>query len=237
MKKVMLIDDEESLHTAIKELLTSSGYAFCGARRGQEGLQMLKQEHPDLLLLDVMLPDLNGFDVCTKIREEGRRVPIIFLSAKGDIVDKSIGYKVGGDDYVTKPFDSAELLLHILAAIRRHEGNVSFQKNPHREDTFVLGDLELRFSEHEAYVKGQPAKLTSKEFDILATLAMNAGAVFTREQIYEKVWGEDVYRGRNSITVFVRKIREKIEENPSEPKYLLTVHRIGYKIPETIQES
>ncbi len=232
--KVMLIDDEKSLHMALEELLTNNGYEFCGALNGQEGLQMLRDERPDLLLLDVMLPDINGFDICAQIREEGRHIPIIFLTAKGDIVDKSIGYKAGGDDYMTKPFDSAELLLRILAGIRRHEGNLDVLKNQHREDSFVVGDLELRFLEHEAYVSGKPAHLTSKEFDILAMLATNAGTVFTRDQIYEEVWGEEAYKGQNSITVFVRKIREKIEQNPSEPKYLLTVHRIGYKIPESV---
>lgn len=232
MYKIMLIDDEESVHIALRELLTSNGYEFCGAFTGRSGFEMLKNEHPDLLLLDVMLPDINGFELCNEIREDGRHIPIIFVSAKGDIVDKSIGYRAGADDYVTKPFDSTELLLRISALIRRHKDVLVNVKDQQRDDVITIGELEIRFAEHDAYVKGMPVHLTSKEFDILAALAANPGTVFSREQIYENVWGEEAYKAQNSITVFVRKIREKIEENPSEPRYLLTVQRIGYKVPE-----
>lgn len=236
-KKIMLIDDEAGLHTAIEELLTSNGYLFCGALSGQEGIKMLKRERPDLLLLDVMLPDITGFDVCAMLREEGRHIPIIFLSAKGDIVDKSIGYRAGGDDYVTKPFDSAELLLRILAGIRRHEGNIELIRNYEREAPLIIGDLEIRYSEHKVLVKEEAVELTSKEFNILAMLARNAGMVFSREQIYEEVWGEDAYKGKDGVTVFVRKIREKIEENPSDPKYLLTIPGFGYQITDAFKDA
>lgn len=232
MYKIMLIDDEESVHIAVQELLESNGYAFCGAGDGASGLALLREEHPDLLLLDVMLPDINGFDLCEKIRAEGRHVPIIFISAKGDIVDKSIGFRAGADDYVTKPFDATELLLRISAVIRRHKDVLVAINNQEQDQVLRVGDLEVRFAEHDAYVRGKEANLTSKEFDILATLASNPGTVFTRQQIYEIVWGEEAYKAQNSITVFVRKIREKIEENPSEPKYLLTAQCLGYKVPE-----
>lgn len=232
MYKVLLIDDEKSVHIALKELLTSNGYDFCGAYNGWDGFNVMKEEHPDLVLLDVMLPDINGFELCNEIRESGRRVPVIFVSAKGDIVDKSIGYRAGADDYVTKPFNPTELLLRIAAVIRRHKDVLVIVKNQQREDVLTVGDLEVRFAEHDAFVRGKPAHLTSKEFDILAALASNPGTVFSREQIYESVWGEEIYKAQNSITVFVRKIREKIEDNPSEPRYLLTVQRIGYKVPE-----
>lgn len=228
----MLIDDEESVHIALKELLTGNDYEFCSACDGRSGLALLKVEHPDLLLLDVMLPDINGFELCEQIRKEGRHIPIVFVSAKGDIVDKSIGFRAGADDYVTKPFNPTELLLRISAIIRRHKDVLVSAKDQQPDDVITVGDLEIRFAEHDAYIKGEPAHLTSKEFDILAALAANPGTVFSREQIYESVWGEEAYKAQNSITVFVRKIREKIEENPSEPQYLLTVQRIGYKVPE-----
>lgn len=232
MYKILLIDDEESVHIALKEFLVSNGYEFRGAFTGWGGFEMIKEERPDLVLLDVMLPDINGFELCNEIRESGRHVPIIFVSAKGDIVDKSIGYRAGADDYVTKPFNPTELLLRIAAVIKRHKDVLVIVKDQQREDVIVIGDLEVRFAEHDAYVRGKPSHLTSKEFDILAALAANPGTVFSREQIYESVWGEEAYKAQNSITVFVRKIREKIEDNPSEPQYLLTVQRIGYKVPE-----
>lgn len=195
---------------------------------------MLDEEHPDLLLLDVMMPGMNGFDVCTKIREQGRRIPIIFLSAKGDIVDKSLGFKAGGDDYVVKPFSPDELLLRIEAHLRRHKSDLAFAKAVSREGSNKTGDLEIFFNRYEVRLRGEPVELTAKEFEILALLASSPGQVFTRNQIYEHIWGRDSSVDENSITVFMRKIREKIEDNPSQPKYLLTVWRVGYKFAERV---
>lgn len=234
--KVLLIDDEDNLHIAIKKLLEANGYAYCGAHDGEEGLGLLASEKPDLVLLDVMLPGINGFDLCREIRGQGRRVPIIFVSAKNDIVDKSIGFKAGGDDYVTKPFDSTELVLRIEANIRRHKDTIEFAHCRNRDGVAKIGDLEVRFDEYKVLVKGKPVTLTTKEFEILAFLAANPGKVFTRGQIQEFIWGEgEIDAKSNSITVFIRKIREKIEENPSEPKYLLTVQRVGYKMADEIE--
>ena len=235
MYKVMVIDDEGNLGQALEQLLVSNGYAFCGARDAESGLELLASEHPDLLLLDVMLPGTNGFDLCARIREQGRRIPVIFLSAKCDIVDKSIGFRAGGDDYVTKPFDSTELLLRIEANIRRHKDTIDFARCRNREGVARIGELEVRFGEYEVRVKGRPVALTTKEFEIVAFLAAHPGKVFTRGQIQEYLWGEgEADTKTNSITVFVRKIREKIEENPSEPKYLLTVQRVGYKMTDAL---
>lgn len=231
MYKVMLIDDEADLHEVMRDLLEASGYEFCGATDAHEGLDLVAQEKPDLLLLDVMMPRMNGFKLCEELRAQGRRIPVIFLTAKGDIVDKSIGFQAGADDYVTKPFDSEELLLRIDAHIRRHKDALSFAHALKREGAAVIGDLEVRFDEYQALLSGRPVPLTTKEFEIVAFLAANPGKVFTREQIYEHIWGKgDEGRGSSNVTVFVRKIREKIEENPSEPRYLLTVPRIGYKM-------
>lgn len=232
MKTVMLIDDEPSMHIAIKELLAANDLVYVGERSGRAGIAAVKGTPPDLLLLDVMLPDLNGFEVCEAIRKDNRRLPIIFLSAKGDIVDKSIGFKAGGDDYVMKPFEPMELILRIKAMIRRTD-ELADAKTP-TTGTFRLGDFELRFAEHEGYVRGRRVNLTAKEFGILAMLATSPGVIFTRKQIYEKVWGEDVYGGGSNVTVFIRRIREKIEDNPSQPRYLLTAHGVGYEIPEEL---
>jgi DNA-binding response OmpR family regulator len=233
--KVMLIDDEGSIHGAIRKALEHEGYAYCGARDAEEGLALLETEKPDLLLLDIMLPGMNGFDLCGRIRAREREMPIIFLSAKSDIVDKSIGFRAGGDDYVTKPFDIAELLLRIEAHLRRRRDAIEFSRCTVREGTTSIGDLEIRFDAYQVLVKGKPANLTAKEFEIVAFLATYPGKVFTRGQIQEYIWGDGETDAKsNSITVFVRKIREKIEENPSEPKYLLTVPRVGYKMTDAL---
>lgn len=232
--KIMLIDDDESLHVLIRRITGEAGYEFCSATCGEEGLAALAAEKPDLLLLDVMMPGMNGFDVCRRMREEGRRIPIIFLSAKGDIVDKSIGFKAGGDDYVVKPFSSDELLLRIEAHLRRHRDDLAFAKAVSREGSNCTGDLEILFNQYEVRLRGQRVDLTAKEFEILALLAANPGQVLTRGQIYEHIWGDGSEVDESSITVFMRKIREKIEDNPSQPKYLLTVWRVGYKFTERV---
>lgn len=232
--KVMLIDDDKGVHVLMRRIIEDAGYRYCAAYDGESGLKMLASEHPDLLLLDVMMPGMNGFDVCTKIREQGRRIPIIFLSAKGDIVDKSIGFKAGGDDYVVKPFSPDELLLRIEAHLRRHKSDLAFAKAVSREGSNKTGELEIFFNRYEVRLRGEPVDLTAKEFEILALLASSPGQVFTRNQIYEHIWGRDSSVDENSITVFMRKIREKIEDNPSQPKYLLTVWRVGYKFAERV---
>ncbi len=232
--KVMLIDDDKSVHVLMRRIVEDAGYRYCAAYDGGSGLKMLIAERPDLLLLDVMMPGMNGFDVCTKIRAQGRRIPIIFLSAKGDIVDKSIGFKAGGDDYVVKPFSPDELLLRIEAHLRRHKSDLAFAKAVSREGSSKTGELEIFFNRYEVRLRGEPVELTAKEFEILALLASSPGQVFTRNQIYEHIWGRDSGVDENSITVFMRKIREKIEDNPSQPKYLLTVWRVGYKFAERV---
>lgn len=232
--KIMLVDDDDGLHVLIRRLVEDAGYDFCSAYGGEEGLKVLAAEKPDLLLLDVMMPGMNGFDVCRKVREQGRRIPVIFLSAKGDIVDKSIGFKAGGDDYVVKPFNSDELLLRIEAHLRRHKQDLAFVKAVTRSGSYATGDLEVLFNQYEVRVRGEKVDLTAKEFEILALLAASPGQVFTRAQIFEHIWGEKSDVDESSITVFIRKIREKIEENPSKPQYLLTVWRVGYKFAESV---
>ena len=234
LAKIMLIDDDEGLHVLVKRLMDDAGYDFCSAYGGEEGLRALAGEKPDLLLLDVMMPGMNGFEVCRRMREDGRRIPVVFLSAKGDIVDKSIGFKAGGDDYVVKPFSSDELMLRIEAHLRRHRDDLAFAKAVSRGGSNKVGDLEIFFNQYEARLRGRVVDLTAKEFEILALLAANPGQVLTRAQIYEHIWGEGSEVDESSITVFMRKIREKIEDNPSQPKYLLTVWRVGYKFAERV---
>ena len=233
MTKIMLIDDDDSLQVLIGQIIERQGWEFCCASNGEEGLAMLRKERPDLLILDVMLPDMNGFDICKTIREEGRRVLILFLSAKGDIVDKSVGFNMGGDDYLVKPFQPEELVLRISAHLRRRRFSPNEEVGEDSE-SYKVGELEIFFAKYEARLRGEVVPLSSREFEILALLAKNPGAVFTRAQILEALWQDEASADPNTITVLVRKIREKIEEVPSKPQYLMTVWRVGYKLADHI---
>lgn len=235
MEKIMLIDDDANLQLALAHVVQDEGYSFCFAPNGSEGLAMIEKEKPDLLLLDVMMPGMNGYDVCTKLREQGRRIPVIFLTAKGDIVDKGIGFKAGADDYLVKPFDNSELLMRIEAHLRRHRDDLAFARATSRAGSCSIGDLEIRFSSYEAFKQGEPIELTAKEFEILALLSANPDKVYTRQQIYSHIWGDESPMDENSITVFIHRIREKIEDNSSKPKYLLTVWGVGYKFADQVK--
>ena len=198
---------------------------------------MLRAEQSHFLILDVMLPDINGFEICEIVRGEGRNVPIMFLTAKGDIVDKSIGFKAGADDYLVKPFQSEELLLRLNAHLRRRERDRERQREgrDHRSEAFSVGDLEIRFGKYEVRLRGEVVALSSREIELIELLASDPGAVFTRDQILETLWGSKEAAEFNSITAAVRKIREKIEGMTSGPRYLVTVWRVGYKLAESLQ--
>lgn len=236
MTKVMLIDDDESMQVLIEQIARRGNYEFCCAGNGQDGLAMLRAERPDFLILDVMLPDINGFEICEIIRGEGRQVPIMFLTAKGDIVDKSIGFKAGADDYLVKPFQPEELLLRLNAHLRRRERERDREggERDRRGDVFRVGDLEIHLGKYDVRLRGEAVPLSSREIELLEVLASDAGSVFTRDQILEALWGSKEAADPNSITVMVRKIREKIEDDPSKPCYLTTVWRIGYKLADRV---
>ena len=230
--KILLVEDEKTMLKIVADMLRREGYDVVTASDGKTGIKIFKSEHPDLVIADVMMPGMNGYDVCTALRERGQRVPIVFLSAKGDIVDKSIGFKAGGDDYLVKPFDNSELLLRIEAHLRRHKGDLAFARASAQNGYTTVGDLSISFGKYLVEKNGRALDLTSKEFEILALLAANPGQVHTRQQIYEHIWGEGAVVDASSITVFIRRIREKIEDNASQPKYLLTVWGVGYKFAE-----
>lgn len=241
MAKVMLIDDDESMRLLIGQLVAREGHDYCCAENGADGLAMLRRERPDLLILDVMLPDINGFELCQTIRGEGRRVPIMFLTAKGDIVDKSIGFKAGADDYLVKPFHNEELVLRMNARLRRRgptggrrQGQGQGPDGVPTSGTYRVGDLEIAFGRYDVRLRGKPVALSSREVEMLELLASDPGGVFTRDQIMEHVWGGKDAADPSSITVFARKIREKIEDDPSKPRYLVTAWRVGYKLADRL---
>jgi DNA-binding response OmpR family regulator len=226
--KVMLVDDDAGIVAAIEDILTQEGYSFVSTPHATQALALIEKEQPDLIILDVMMPGMNGFDLCYSIREKGIETPVLFLSAKGDIVDKSVGFKVGGDDYMVKPFDPIELRLRVEALLRRSR-KTDEMAAPRQEGQIKIGDLEIFFDRYEIRKAGELVRLSSKEFEIVSLMASSPGKVFTREQILQHIWGDSIEGDLNNVTVFIRRIREKLETNPAQPTYLLTVWRVGYK--------
>lgn len=223
--KILLADDEPRMHTLVSRIAHDAGYEFVGAEDGYEALEKFREEQPDLVILDVMMPGMDGFQLCRRLREEHAMVPIIFLSAKGDIVDKGVGFDAGGDDYLVKPFGSEELAMRIAAHVRRQQRNSSVAIGGIVEYGEVLIDIRKR----KVTKRGEPIALTPKEFDILAILASDRGNIFTREQLTLEVWGEEYAGETLGVAVYIRRIREKLEDVPSKPEYIQTVWREGYR--------
>ncbi len=230
MTKIMLADDERSLCDALEIILKDAGYEVCIAHDGKEAVKVFQQERPDLAVLDVMMPWLDGFEVCERVRETSPDVPVLMLSAKGDIVDKKTGFKSGADDYLVKPFNDEELVLRIEALLRRRARVDAVQLPARFMQPVRVGDLVVDARRYEVTVSGRVISLTPKEFQILALMAENLGRVFTREDLIEAIWGSEYETGSISIPVYVRRIREKIEEDPSNPRFLQTVYRFGYRL-------
>ena len=234
--RVLVVDDDPNIGQLIKLYLEKEGFEPQVVVRGDDALNAFRKNPPHIVLLDLMLPGMDGWQVCREIRKISS-IPIIMLTAKDETFDKVLGLELGADDYVTKPFIADELLLRIDAHVRRHRGDIEHaRKNSTdvselvRREPCRIGDLEVFFDRYEVHLHGETVPLTAKEFEILALLAESPGEVFTRRRIYEHLWGETAEVDENSITVSMRKIREKIENNPSEPRYLLTVWRVGYKL-------
>ena len=220
----MLADDEESIRVLVESVLVDTGHELCACEDGRSALAAIEKESPDIIILDVMMPRMNGFEVCEHLRERGVLSPILFLSAKDDIVDKGMGFKAGGDDYITKPFSPDELLMRINAHLRQCE-----RLGEARSLVLRIGDMSFDAKRNIIEIGERSISLTPKEFQILHLMACNPGEVFTKGQLVEEVWGRDYVGEITSLAVFVRKIREKIEENPSKPKLLQTVRNIGYR--------
>lgn len=223
--KILLADDEQRIHSIVSRIAQDEGYELVGAFDGAEALAVFEAERPDLVILDVMMPRMDGFQVCRKLRERGAIVPVIFLSAKGDIVDKGVGFDAGGDDYMVKPFSIEELSMRIAAHLRRQKRTLDSAQ----EDVVELGDLRVDVRRRKVYKCGALVEMSPKEFDILAILALNKGDILTRDQLTVEVWGEEYAGETLGVAVYIRRIREKVEDNPSKPRYIQTVWREGYR--------
>ncbi|MCL1982588.1 MAG: response regulator transcription factor [Clostridiales bacterium] len=224
-KKVLIIEDEKSISDIIKFNLEKESFEVDTAFDGQDGLAKALENSPDLILLDVMLPVMDGFAVCKKVRETST-VPIIMLTAKEEEVDKVLGLELGADDYITKPFGMRELIARIKANIRRTEIVDSLQGEP--ADVQVFGNLEIDMNRYEARKDGISLELTLREFELLKYLAERENKVFSREQLLEEVWGYEYYGDIRTVDVTIRRLREKLEDDSSEPQYVMTKRGIGY---------
>lgn len=227
MYNILVCDDDREIVEAIEIYLSKEGYNVIKAYDGLEAIEILKKEDVQLLLIDVMMPKLDGLRATLKIREKSG-IPIIILSAKTEDSDKVIGLDVGADDYITKPFNPLELIARVKSQLRRYTklGTMAGQKS----NVYTVGGLEVNDDSKEVTVDGESVKLTPYEYKILLLLVKNQGRVFTIEQIYENVWEEEAIAADNTVAVHIRHIREKIEINPKEPRYLKVVWGVGYKI-------
>lgn len=231
--KIMVADDEPKLVEALRIILSGAGYEVCSASDGAAALAVYGMAKPDLVILDIMMPKLDGYAVCASIRAIDPEVPILMLSAKGDIDNKRDGFGAGADDYLTKPFNEEEVLLRVEALLRRRARGVVSAEAPQGVGLMhpvSIGELTIDPRRYEVRVGGRAVNLTPKEFQILALMADNPGKVFTREDLIDSIWGCAYRDGSISIPVYVRRIREKIEEDPSNPRYLQTVWRFGYRL-------
>lgn len=229
MFNILVCDDDKEIVEAIEIYLRQEGYNMLKAYDGEEALKVLKREEKvDLLVIDVMMPRLDGIRATLKIREENS-LPIIILSAKSEDADKILGLNVGADDYVTKPFNPLELVARVKSQLRRYTklGSTVVQNN---NTVYTVGGLSIDDDLKEVTVDGEPVKLTPIEYNILLLLMKNQGKVFSIDQIYESIWNEDAIGADNTVAVHIRHIREKIEINPKEPRYLKVVWGVGYKI-------
>jgi len=224
-RKILIIEDEKSISDIIKYNLVKEGFEVDTAYDGQEGLQKAIKETPELILLDVMLPFMDGFEVCRRIREVSM-VPIIMLTAKEEEVDKVLGLELGADDYITKPFGMRELIARIKSNIRRVDSSDS-DKNM-QENLQKFGNLTVDMNRYEVRKDGKVLDLTLREFELLKYLAERENKVFSREQLLEEVWGYEYYGDIRTVDVTVRRLREKLEDDSSDPKYIITKRGVGY---------
>ena len=223
MRRILLVEDEPGLVLTLRDRLTKEGYSVETSADGESGLERAAGEAFDLVLLDVMLPRLNGFDVLRELRKRGIDSPVIMLTAKGQVVDKVVGLKLGADDYVTKPFEMVELLARIEAKLRRAPATI------HPSEGYQFGEVRVDFRRAEVTQGDAPLELSAREFQLLKYFIEHRGATLTREELLNEVWGYNAMPSTRTVDVHVAWLRQKIEPNPRHPQYILTIHGMGYK--------
>jgi DNA-binding response OmpR family regulator len=226
--RLLLVDDDRFLLDNVKRLLSAQGYEVRTASSAEDAFRKVAEEPPDLMVLDVGLPDSDGVSLCRRIRAKWR-FPVIMLTARSDALDKVIGLEVGADDYLTKPFEPAELVARVRAQLRRSQ---EYQATDASPGPLTIGALEIDHDSRHARVDGRTVSLTNKEFELLALLAKNAGRVLTREVLFETVWGYEMDFNSNSLDVYMYRLRKKLESDPDNPRYLHTLKGYGYRLGE-----
>lgn len=224
MATILIIEDEPDMARGLQDNLVFDGHEVTIEDNGQQGLQRALTESFDLILLDIMLPQMSGYDICRELRAKGRKMPIIMLTARGQEIDKVLGLELGADDYITKPFSLRELLARVHAALRRG-GAASVES----KDSFAFGDVHLDFKHYRATKEGIEIEMTPKEFEILHYLITNRGNTVKRDDLLEQVWGHEVSPTTRTVDNHVLKLRKKLERDPANPDFIITVHGIGYK--------
>lgn len=233
---ILVADDDDGSSRAVEKMLAKDGHRCLRASNGQEALRLFGERKPDLVILDVMMPLLDGFQVCEVIRKRDRTTPVLFLTAKGDIVDKRIGYGIGADDYLVKPFSGEELRLRVGALLRRSMMASEAAVAAGQPETYAVGDLEVNVRTGDAKLAGRRLDLTPKEARIMAVLASHPGEVYSKRDLIKEIWGEEYLDSSIAISVYVRRIRAKLEPEPSEPRYLQTVWHCGYRLADSVDE-
>ena len=230
-ENILIIEDEKEIADLIEIYLVNEGYEVYKAYCGEEGLKVLAEQPIHLVILDIMMPGIDGLEVCRIIRKD-KNIPIFILSAKSEDMDKILGLSTGADDYLTKPFNPLELLARVKSQLRRYLYlNPNYkQSNAEREDIITIDGLVINKSKHTVSVNDREVNLTPTEFQILLLLASHRKRVFSAEEIFERIWDEPCYESRNTVMVHIRNIREKIEDNPRKPRFIKTVWGVGYKI-------
>jgi len=235
MQKILIIEDEPNIRELVLYNLSQNDYEGMAAEDGLQGLSMARSEQPDLILLDIMLPGKNVYDICNELRAEGSKTPIIMLTAKNEEIDKVLGLEFGADDYISKPFGIRELMARIKAVLRRYESSPEQDGLTNGAGNMIsagitIGDLTINIDRHEVKLDGKPLELTLREFDLLRILAENRGRVMTRDQLLDKVWGYEYIGETRTVDVHVRYLRKKLGDEDNEGKYIQTVRGIGYKM-------
>lgn len=227
MKKILIIEDEEAIQIALEDDFVLEGYEVELASDGINGLQKAENPEIDLIILDIMLPGMNGFDICKKLRSRNIQTPIIMLTAKGQEIDRVVGLEIGADDYVTKPFSPRELQARVKSIFRRMEA--ASQVNI--QDIFFFKRLKVDFRQYECYKNDEKVNLTMHEFELLKYLIQNRGRVINRDELLDKVWGQDVIVSPRTIDTHMTNLRKKVEDEPDSPQLIISVRGVGYKIP------
>ncbi|HAQ06144.1 MAG TPA: DNA-binding response regulator [Bacillus bacterium] len=232
-KKVLVVDDEQSIVTLLRYNLEQAGYTVVTAMDGEEGINRAAEENPDLMVLDLMLPKLDGIEVCKQLRQQRIMVPILMLTAKDDEFDKVLGLELGADDYMTKPFSPREVVARVKAILRRVQTQPEpVPEIPETEGQVRIGELKILPEFYEAYFMGELLELTPKEFELLLYLANHKGRVMTRDQLLSAVWNYDFAGDTRIVDVHISHLREKIEQNTKKPSYIKTIRGLGYKLEE-----